>query len=120
MSCCSAVLLFPSFFIALPFSAFALTWISKRSDLCYFLSAPVFGGSMNGGGLRVLGTAGFRTMRRWPATVAMVVVVVFILPSLLPGPMIWLYGFHGTKRRRCVDYVLSKNFLFASLLKHCA
>ena len=72
---------------------------------------------MNGGGLRVLGTAGFRTMRRWPATVAMVVVVVvFILPSLLPGPMIWLYGFHGTKRRRCVDYVLSKNFLFPSNL----
>jgi len=76
---------------------------------------------MNGGGLRVLGTAGFRTMRRWPATVAMVVMVVmFILPSLLPGPMIWLYGFHGTKRRRCVDYVLSKNFLFASLLRYRA
>lgn len=48
--------------------------------------------------------------------VAAAVVVVFILPSLLPGPMIWLYGFHGTKRRRCVDYVLSKNFLFASNL----
>lgn len=75
---------------------------------------------MNGGGSRVRGTAGFLSMRRWPVTVAMVmvvVVVVFILPSLLPGPMIWLHGFHGTKRRRCVDYVLSKNFLFASLLK---
>ena len=72
---------------------------------------------MNGGGSRVRGTAGFLSMRRWPVTVAMVmVVVVFILPSLLPGPMIWLYGFHGTKRRRCVDYVLSKNFLFASNL----
>lgn len=72
---------------------------------------------MNGGGLRA-GDCRVPSNASVAETVAMVVVVVvvFTLPSLLPGPMIWLYGFHGTKRRRCVDYVLSKNFLFASSL----
>jgi hypothetical protein len=72
---------------------------------------------MNGGGSRA-GDCRVPSNTSVAETVAMVVVavVVFILPSLLPGPMIWLYGFHGTKRRRCVDYVLSKNFLFASNL----
>ena len=69
--------------------------------------------------VHVPATAGFPNEVSVAASVAMVV-VVFILPPLLPGPMIWLYGFHGTKRRRFVDYVLSKNFLFASLLKYCA
>lgn len=74
---------------------------------------------MNGGGSRA-GDCRVPSNASVAETVAMVVVVVvvvvFILPSLLPGPMIWLYGFHGMKRRRCVDYVLSKNFLFASCL----
>lgn len=75
---------------------FALTWISKRSDLCLFLSGSCWGFD-EWGEVYVLGTfAGFRNDTRrqvncsdggggggW---------CLFSL-SLLPGPMIWLYGF---------------------------
>lgn len=68
--------------------AFAVTWISKRSDLCLFLSTSAWG-SMKGGGLRDRDCRvpkrirrQVELLRRWRWRW-----LVFILPSLLPGPI---------------------------------
>ena len=106
-----------AFFLLCFCFCFALTWISKRSDLSLFLSGSCWR-SDERGKVYVLGafcrvpkryaSAGelFRWWRWWR--------LVFILPFPASGADEFGYtGSHGTKRRRCVDYVLSKNFLFA-------
>ena len=75
------------FYALLFLFCFAVTWISKRSNLCLFLSTSARG-SMKGGGLRARDCRVPKRIRRqvellrwwwwW---------LVFILPSLLPGPI---------------------------------